>query len=81
VQSSPPAQGVIQTIQGDLVTILVDQQTWKTPCHTPAPKVVTYRAAHARSMLLENEKLEKNARVWVYSYIYDHLDACAGEFA
>ena len=44
---------------------------------SPAPKVVTYRAAHARSMLLENQALEPNARLWVYSYVYDHLDACA----
>jgi len=77
VQLSPPAQGVIQTIQGNLVTISVEQQTWKTPCHTAAPKIVTYKAEHARSMLLENEAFEPRARLWVYSYIYDHLDACA----
>jgi len=77
VQLSPPAQGVVQTIQGEIVTISVDKNTWNTPCHTPPPKVVTYRAAHARSMLLENQVLEPNARLWVYSYVYDHIDACA----
>ena len=77
VQASPPAQGVIQTIQEDVVCIKVEQDTWNTPCHTPAPKTVKYRAEFARSMLLENESFEPEARVWVYSYIYDHLDACA----
>ena len=77
VQSSPSAQGVIQDIQEDLVTIVVDKDTWHTPCHLPAPTLVKYKLEFARNMLLENEVFEPQARVWVYSYIYDHLDACA----
>ena len=77
VQLSPMAQGVIQEIRGDTVTIAVDPSTWKTPCHTPAPKIVTYRTAHARSMLVDSSPFKPQARIWVYSYVYDHLDACA----
>lgn len=77
VQSSPPAQGVIQDIQEDVVTIAVDKDTWHTPCQLPAPTLVTYKLDFARKMLLENEVFVPQARVWVYSYIYDHLDACA----
>jgi len=78
VPLSLPAQGVVQSMEEDLVTILVDKDTWKTPCHAPAPQHIVYRTAHARSMLVnQDEELKPKARVWVYSYVYDHLDACA----
>lgn len=79
-QGSPMAQGVIEDVHpvsGD-VLVRVDPDTWHTPCLTPCPPFVRCRRSLANTLLLEEgNTCQKGARVWVYTYIYDHIDACA----
>ena len=78
---SPPAQGVIQKIDDTTVTIAVDASTWKPPCRTPLPtRPIVYSLDFATRMLLDPQKpLQENAKVWAWSYIYDHMENCLGE--
>jgi hypothetical protein len=75
-QTSPYAKGVIVDVQDHVVVISILPETWTPPCMAPCPTIVHYKREFAQNMLLENETLQKNANVWVYSYIYDHIDAC-----
>lgn len=75
-QTSPHAKGIIVDVQDKVVVISILPETWEPPCMAPCPTMVHYKREFAQNMLLENETLQKNAKVWVYSYIYDHMDAC-----
>ena len=63
------------------VTIAVDASTWKPPCRTPLPtRPIVYSLDFATRMLLDPQKpLQENAKVWAWSYIYDHMENCLGE--
>lgn len=76
-QNSPLAQGTVVDIDDALVTVAVTPDTWGTPCMTPCPSMVHVKRDFFPDLLLEHEILEKGAKVWVFSYIYDHIDACA----
>lgn len=78
-QSSPQAQGIVVDIREDVVVISVRCDTWNLPCKTPCPEVVHYKPDFAQASLVEeagNETLKQGSKVWVFSYIYDHIDAC-----
>jgi hypothetical protein len=77
IQSSPQARGIIQNIDDDAVVVALDASSWKPPCMTPCPSTVTCKREFALNMLSPGQSLEVDAIVYVYSYIYDHIDACA----
>jgi hypothetical protein len=79
-KSSAPARGVVERIQDNVVTIRVLESTWVTSDMVPCPEIVMYRKEIAKAMRLDtNVELGVGKEIWVYSYIYDHLDLCIGE--
>ncbi len=80
VQSSPRALGIIETIDDERAVVAVDASSWNPPCMTPCPKTVTCARHFVSDMLLRGgQTVEVGASVHVHAYIYDHIDACAGD--
>lgn len=77
IQSSPLAAGTITKIDEDRVTVKVHPETWRPPCLATCPETITCKRSFATDMLLPGQMLEVNASVYVFSYIYDHIDSCA----
>lgn len=76
-KNSAPARGLVEHIRENGVTVRVVESTWVTSDMVPCPDIVRYGKEQATAMRVDTQSpLDIGTEVWVYSYIYDHLDLC-----